>query len=124
MYGKLVLASLVGGVLLPQLGFPLNPWAWYVYLLGLVSDMWTTLKALEMGGVEGNPVVRGVFRLGPWGHPLLSMLVTLFMGGLLQQLPPHGGLPQAALATGTVHLVAAYHNLVILRTLSQQRYPH
>ncbi len=99
----------LAGYLILHLGFPSYPWGWYVYLAGLVLDLWTTLWALERGAVEGNPIMALMFRLGPWGPVAFSLLLVV-VGGSAAQI----GLSGSATIMGFVHLVGGLHNLKLM----------
>ncbi|WP_135256350.1 hypothetical protein [Thermus caldilimi] len=99
--GTVVLASL--------LGIKPDPWALHLYLVGLTWDVWTTLRGLEVGAEEMNPLARLFLRLGPWGLPLLSFLLAAVLSGLSQD--PW----KTLLFMGITHLAAGTGNYMGIR---------
>lgn len=78
-------------------------------------DYYTTKKAIEKGFKEGNPLARGIMRLGWRKYQLAKWLIPVFYGAyaLTSEDPYYINMAGMAIATATF-IYAAINNLMII----------
>ncbi len=81
-----------------------------VFLLLNLADLVLTLDALEMGAVEANPLMAGLFDLSPVAATIFKLAIGLLIAGILWRMRRYRRVLEASLLlVAVMTVVLLYH---------------